>query len=118
MTRTVNANSVKIVAEDSEEGILLSVSQDGKLATNKIDNQGNVDNQASALTSDFISLTDTPGAFQAEKYLKVNVIESLLKELWRQYYNPDMWSLGEKLDKWILLYQMGKKDKIRFKWSD
>jgi hypothetical protein len=72
MTRTVNANSVKIVAEDSEEGILLSVSQDGKLATNKIDNQGNVDNQASALTSDFISLTDTPGAFQAEKYLKVN----------------------------------------------
>jgi hypothetical protein len=72
MTRTVNANSVKIVAEDSEEGILLSVSQDGKLATNKIDNQGNVDNQASALTSDFISLTDTPEAFLAEKYLKVN----------------------------------------------
>lgn len=72
MTRTVNANSVKIVAEDSKEGILLSVSQDGKLATNKIDNQGNVDNQASALTSNFISLTDTPEAFQAEKYLKVN----------------------------------------------
>ena len=72
MTRTVNANSIKIVPEDSEEGILLSVSQDGKLATNKIDNQGNVDNQASALTSNFISLTDTPEAFQAEKYLKVN----------------------------------------------
>jgi len=50
----------------------------------------------------------------AEKYLKVNVIETTLKELHRQYYNPDMWSLGEKLDKWILLYQMGKKDKIGF----
>ena len=50
----------------------------------------------------------------AEKYLKVNVIETILKELWRQYYNPEMWSLGEKLDKWIILYQMGKRDKIGF----
>lgn len=50
----------------------------------------------------------------AEKYLKVNVIETTLKELWKQYYNPDIWCLGRKLDKWVLLYQMGKKDKIGF----
>ena len=50
----------------------------------------------------------------SEKYLKVSVIDTTLKSLWKQGYNPCQWSLGEKLDKWVILYQMGKKDKIGF----
>jgi len=42
------------------------------------------------------------------------MIEEILKRLWKDYYNPCQWSLGEYLDKWVVLYQMGKKDKIGF----
>tara|TARA_Y100000401_G_C8319471_1_gene224429 strand:+ start:101 stop:532 length:432 start_codon:yes stop_codon:yes gene_type:complete len=50
----------------------------------------------------------------SEKYIKVPMIEEILKRLWKDYYNPCQWSLGEYLDKWVVLYQMGKKDKIGF----
>ena len=50
----------------------------------------------------------------SEKYVKLPLFEEILKCLWKNYYNPSIWSLGAKLDKWIMLYRMGKVDKIGF----
>lgn len=50
----------------------------------------------------------------AEKYVKLPIIQNILKALWKDYFNPHQWSLGEKLDKWIILYQRGQINKIGF----
>jgi len=53
----------------------------------------------------------------AEKYINLPIFRPYLENFWKNYYNPYLWSVSDKIDKWIVLYKLGRTDMIGFAFN-